>query len=618
VAREASVRISAWLDRARTLPAWVPALAAFAASFLVLRLDFGPAPLSEDTARDVAIARDCADAGICAMAGPPASFGNLTQGALWIHALEASFASGIGLRGAQTFAFALCAAAGVLVAFVPRRIFGSGAGPAAWALFLAATAWSLELPLLWNPILLPLPLAVFHVALLGLATTRGTLPAAAAGAALALATDAHVACVGMLPFLVGAVLALASRPVLASLGAVGALAATSVASSPDAIVRDAPRIASAWVPAAAVTIVAVVVGCLIRRRAQAADPRVRARAVLVAVSLYFTVGVVAASLATGHVLAPRYVAPVVPALALLIATVAVGRATRSPSWRAAAGNAAALLLLGLAALEARPPSRTGWTVLDCEPLARSLASRGWSFGDLYGHLRGPEAQRLLAALGPYLPPPDGGPHRPVEDDLLLLKVPQAAVQRLHAERLILAPLPDGMAAVGRAAPSWLDVRSIDVCAQPPGADARCTHTGLGEHDPDEGARGTLAQRAYPEIESVHATFFGEGARPVGAARWTIAVRLRASAAGPAHVIRVARSRTSWRIERVEGAHVRGALPALETTIEAVTDEARIVFAVDSTAEDAGSFGAWLPGLVETDADEEALRALSDSTERGSP
>jgi hypothetical protein len=606
------------------IPAWSIPLLVFAASFLVLFLCVDPPPLHEDTARDLLIARDCVDAGRCAMAGPTASFGGLTQGALWIHALEMSRAAGLGLGGVRAIVLGLVSAAAVLVALTPRRLFGWNAGPAAWAITLAATASTIELPVLWNPSVLPLPLALFQVALLALALTGGMGSAGAVGVALALAIDAHVVCAGLVPFALGVVVATAARPVLATLVAGALLAGTSLVSSSGAWTADLPILAAAWLPSSVLMAVALSLGVASRRRARAASPALRVRVVLVGSCGYVVAAVVLACVATGHPLAPRYLAPVVPAAAILAAGAAIGAFGRRPPSprRALAGNAAVGLAVVVAVLLARRPPRADtrprWTALDAEALAPALAARGWTFSDLYQHQRGPRQHSLLAGLAPYLPAPDGTPPLPARDDLLLVKATRRAVQASGAEPWIVADLPGNDVAVARAAPSWLDASSLEVCVQPPGSGARCVHTGLGEDDPDRGAIGTFSQRAYPELESVRQAFLSGEGRLTGALRWSVAVRLHSPMEGPAHVLTLPDPDPPWRIERVEGARDAGTLPAREVVLEGLGGEGRVVFAVDVTADAAGRFRPSLPSLVETTVDEQGLRDLSGRGPGGQP
>jgi hypothetical protein len=605
------------------VPAWAIALGALIASFLLLALCVDVPPLHEDTSRDLSIARDCVDAGRCAMAGPTSSFGGLTQGALWIHLLELSRFVGLEIGGVRTVVLGLASMATVLVAFTPPRLCGWSAGPATWALALAMTPAAIELPVLWNPSVLPLPIALFEIALLVLAATADVKVAAAMGVFLSLSIDAHLVCAGWVPFALGVVVATARRPWLATVVAAASMVGAFLVSSVGTVRADLPILAAWSFRLAALAVVALTLGLAVRRRARAAAVTSRVRVVLAASCVYFVLGVVCVCVATGQPLAPRYFAPVVPAAAMLVAGAAVGGfgRRRSGSRRASLGNVAAVALVAILGLRTvvlhRAPAHPAWAAADVDPLARSLAARGWTFGGLYGHLRGPQARLLLAALGPYLPAPDGMPRAPAQDDLLLLKASRAEVQAKDAESWVLADLPGNDAAVGRGARSWLDVGSMEICVGPSGSDVRCLRTGLDDDDPDRGATGTFSQRAYPEMEGVRRKLAPDpGSRHV-ALRWTLAVRLRPNLAPPAHVLSLADADPPWRIERVDGARYAGTLPARELVLESVSDDGRILFGVEVMADDAGRFRPWLPDLIETAADEETMRSLSPNQPRRS-
>jgi hypothetical protein len=385
-----------------------------------------------------------------------------------------------------------------------------------------------------------------------------------------------------------------------------ALVGTSIASSAGALAHDLPILAAARIPAAALVVVWLALGVAIRRRARAASPTVRARAVLVVACAYFAAAIVAGGAVTGHPVEPRYLAPIVPAAAILLGGLAVG--PLATLRRAVAGNAAVMIGVAVIVTAGRrtPPPDT-WTVLDAEALAPTLSARGLTFSDLYRHLHGPETHRLLAAMGPFLPPPAGAASRaPSGDDLLLFKAARARVQEAGAERWILRDLPDGAVAMGRAAPSWIDTGTLAVCAG-----ARCAQVDVAAADPDRGAMGTVVQRAHSGPGDVGPPALTEGPTPDAVVHWTVVVRVRPPPDGPAHVITLAdRLAPPWRIERVEGLRCPEQLPSSQVTVMSGTGEGRIVFAVDLPTERTAGFRPWLlPSLAETGEEEGALRAL---------
>lgn len=363
-----------------------------------------------DTARDLLLARDCVLAGRCG-AGPRASFGEWTQGALWSHLLELRELLGLGLAALEHAAIVAVALAAALVPLTARAL-GRRATALTWALWLPATLLTIGWPTLWNPTLWPLVLAAFHLALLHAARTRGVLAFTAAAAALALAIDVHVASAVLVPFFGAALVARAARPLstacLAALVAIAALAVDSPAAFADnreLVTRHALSIVLVLAAAAAV-------GLAARRRLVDDSPARVARALCI----YLIITLPLLSFVAGHPLHARYLAPLVTPLAVLL-----GR--RDVKWPAVLACAAYLAFW----LDDRWYNHR-FRLHETEPIAAAMYGRGLGFGDLYQHLRGPHAYDLLSTLAALEPPG----HRGAADGLDLL-VFRTSHQELPAE-----------------------------------------------------------------------------------------------------------------------------------------------------------------------------------------
>ena len=211
-------------DCAPRRTALLPAIAAAALAFALLLAAVPAPPVHPDTTRDFLMAADCL-AGLPWDCGPPTSLGVIVQGALWTRFLALSGALGLGVGAVRAAVFALHAiSAGVVLAAARRRVSPAMAAwtAAAWVVVGAFVAGA---PLLWNPSLSPLPLALFYVALLGL-VERGALAfAAAAGGLLALAMDCHVLFAALVPVLLAAAGGCARRPAPAVAAALSTLVA---------------------------------------------------------------------------------------------------------------------------------------------------------------------------------------------------------------------------------------------------------------------------------------------------------------------------------------------------------------------------------------------------------
>jgi len=604
--------IVAWLEPRPV----VRAALVFALSLGVLAWLVGPPPLHEDTARDLLIARDCVDAGLSGMAGPRASFGGITQGAIWIHVLEACRALGFGLHAARGLVLVLLAAAATFVSLVPRRMCGSDGGPAAWALYLALSVYCIELPVLWNPSMLPLPLALFYVCLLSLAAFGEARAALAAGAALALSIDAHAVCAALVPLLVVVVVAAAERPVRATALALLAAVATSWASSRGALHDDLPILEGAGLAAGVALVAAAGLGAFLRARVLARPPALRARAVLVASCAYFGLVMLALRVATGHPLAPRYFAALVPAAAV------AGGAWLTGAWakrareklrtqRANAVVVASTLLVALAVSTPHPnegaTAAPRWSAFDAETLARSLYAEGWTYAGLVRHLRGPDAERLVAGLAPYGPATRPEAPAPLSEDLVVAKVARSRLPAKVPSAWGLVDLGGGMVAVTRRASSWLDPSALEICeATAADKTPRCGRTGLGTAAGAAPAKGTFGERAYPTLAPLHEAFASDDAKARVALEWSVKIVVHATS--ETHLLTLVDRELPWRIERVDGLRRRGAVPGPEVTLDG-PGTGSITFAVNVPPAAVEGFRRWLPGYVETGADETALRAL---------
>jgi hypothetical protein len=598
--------------RRREAPPPGGAVVIFMLSFVLLALLVGAPPIHEDTARDLLLARDCVDAGRCAMAGPHASFAGLTQGALWGHLLEVCRTLGLALRGSRYVVLALHAASAALVYGIPRRMCGWPAGLAAWGLYLAMSSYTSELPILFNSGALPLPLALFYVCLSSLAIDGEVLASAGAGVALGLAVDTHVVAAVLVPFFFGVVVAVARRPLVATAAAIFAVVVPLLVSSPRAVVADATLLASAWAPSAGVLALSLVVGLSLRRRAKTARPVTRSRAVLAAACIFSTALFAGARIVTGHGLEPRYFAVLAAPAAIFVGAWLVQGFRGEPGLeiRIRRTNAvvalAGLTLLGfLMARSAR--SRRSWNAFDAEVLARDLYARGWSYPDLFRHLRGPDAGLLVAALAPYGPPPPASRENPKgPTDLLVAKVQRSLLPASVPTEWDVVDLGGSAAAVMRPLVSWIDLSALTLCQTESGAPLPCQHVDLDVLDPDEGARGTVAQRAYPTLLPTPSEPDTRAGAPLGPLRCSIEVRVHASS--PARVLTLVDTTMPWRIERALGVRYAGTLPGREVTLEGEGD-GTIVFLVDVPAGSVGRFRRWLPSFVETSQAEISLRKL---------
>jgi hypothetical protein len=599
----------------------LPAIGAAMLAFALLSAAVPAPPVHPDTTRDFLMAADCL-AGVPCDHGPPTSLGVVVQGALWTRFLALAGAIGIGVEGVRAAVFALHAVStGVVLAAARRRLPDALAAwtAAAWAVLAVMISGA---PLLWNPSIASLPLAIFYVALLGL-TERGTLVlAAAAGAILALAVECHLLFAALVPVLIAAAAGCARRPLPAVGAALAGLAAVLVIDARTAWTVNARALASsgAWMPVALVVLLAAGAGVLARRRLGAATPGARA-AIFLATAAVLPAGatVVLAPVAGGA--GPwRYLAPALPATALIVALapVSAARAIARAAGLGAAGEARAGIALGAAALAgayrvlSAGGDGPGWSMRDAQAAAAPLYARLATYPDVRARVA-TRTRSLLAAMALFEPPrPALRADLAPGDALVLFKAPKAAGVP-PGPWVATVDLGRSVALVGAVRP-FLDRTRIRACYAPlegAGDEGGCVDTGIGGDAPD-GARETADERAYPMMRAAREAFPPALLQRFAGVHERFAVRL-APAAGPAHRIELLAEQGGWTIEEVTGAAHRGALPAAHVTVEGAAAEGTLVLGRTTPAGRDEPDRYWPPPtaeIVETDA------AIADAIEAG--
>ena len=366
-----------------------------------------------DSTRDLLMARDCWERGLCVTSGPQSSAVGLHQGALWLDLLAlfrrlgaTPLAVGLGRALAQAAAIAVFA----------RHT----ARPVAAPLLLIAAVLAAPV-VIWAPTL-QLPLALAATAL-GLRWLQRPAPALTllTGALFGLTVDAHLA--GWPLLLSFCALALQAGALRQTVALFASAVAVTLTLSPQTW-QEAARLLLAqprlWVWALALPALLAMARLTVRL---GAAPQVA------------LVGLFAcALLGRAHQFELRYLVPWLGALALTASAL-----LQRPRWLLAA---AWLGALGLVAVHGGLRPTTTYTAVAA--LARDVARAGIGWPDILWRLRGPHAGPLAEATAVYLPAGRGAPGE-----------------------LVLAPAP---LAVG-SEPSWqlqpsrVAPKATEVCSQ---------------------------------------------------------------------------------------------------------------------------------------------------------
>ncbi len=557
----------------------------FAATWILVSAARVHATIHLDTARDLLIARDCVVGVTCSGAGPRASFGGWTQGALWSHVLELRELLGLGLGALEEVSHLALAAAAALVPLAARSLDRT---PSAltWAMWFPASLASIAYPTLWNPTLLPLALCCFCVAFFHAARARNSVAFAAAAAALAISIGLHVACALLVPLLFAAAVACAARPLVALTAAATIMVGVLAVSSPGAFAANWPLVAAQGPLVALVLAAGVAAGATVRRPLSARDGGARADAVAHGLCIYLVCVVPLLAVMADHALQLRYLAPLVTPAAILLSTRAGGG--RPPrAWVRAASVVVVLIGYITFAITERILNPS-FRLIEVERVADAIYGRGVSYGYLYRHLRGPEAVRLLgtlAALEPLGPPPQATDER----DLLVLRVerrdlppdvpPDWTVVELDGSHVVVVVVPYV---------PWVWLSPLEIC--------RATETPpcvtMEVSTPEQHAGMRWADRAYPSLLA--------NERPARGQKVSYRAPLRPQRGGPSRRVHLfADDCAGWRVT------VGGA----DTDVRSVIIQADDVRDIEFVVESGPKCRWWLPPLAEVNEGDAALDLL---------
>ncbi|HVH98757.1 MAG TPA: hypothetical protein VM869_08605 [Enhygromyxa sp.] len=434
-------------------------------------------PLHADTSRDLAFARDLVDGAELHLHGAWASFGRLVQGTAWIDLLALCQRLGLGIVGIDRTLTSLLAAAVAVTHFAIARLLAIaepsdptharvGALAGAGAL-LATVPATIEMPIWWQPTLLPIVVALAHVALWRLLDRGELLDGLALGILSALALDIHVVSVIWFALPLVAVPLAAKRPIVTTCASAAALLGYLWLCSPAALSSNlATAREQGWVIPGLLVVVALIgAGLSLRSRFAALSLRRRLELAVAIEAMLIAVVVVASLLPSTPPLMGRYLLPFGPGVALAIALLGRGSRRRTLSM---VGVAALLLLGSIPSLRSHSkrelPLIPQYAQRELEVIGRELANHTWT--ELVVRLQGPERARILGGLASRIDPGDPTAAAP-EAGLLLLALPLSEVAALRPElpaSTRTVELPDATVLLIET-PGRLDRAAVSACTE---------------------------------------------------------------------------------------------------------------------------------------------------------
>ena len=558
--------------------------------------------MHRDTTRDLLLARDCAGAKGCV--GATTSLAPLRQHVGWVRLLAAGQLLGMSPLAVYRVLAALsvmCLPAFFLFArrFISRP--AALAGAAVFFIFAYATA---ELPTLWNPTLLPLATVVLFWGLGEVALKGHWTSSCLTAVGLVLVIETHVANFVLVPLAFIAI-ASCSRPLgPALLAATATLLGLELALSSDAVLKNL-ELAGRMGPAAAFGLAAALaLAARWRHRIATWAPSTRAVVVFATVCAAVAGGLWLGSLVSGHPVAIRYGAAVVPGASLLVLWLAdrnlrhSGVVLRNAIWVAVgiAGGA----LTSTAAASTKQPGIRGpvYTMGELQDLDRALTARGYAdLGTRLRRVRAMEAWALYEGLAILAPSPEVGPAANMPDLRLLLVSDRTATTPPRGWRRV--ALGGERDAWLSPIEGWLQLDRASVCREG-GECLELTSQVWAAYGTNPKQHSRFAYSSFKRIEA--------WLRKAGAARryyFRVPIEVRGTDE-LRHVELLPHRLNPLRVRRVHGVAYRGQLgtPCLTLTRDGAPSG---VLEIDITETDDGGHDLNPPQALETRASEQRIR-----------
>lgn len=571
-------------------------------------------------------ARRCVELGDCPSRGGRTGALPIFHGALWIRLLAHSLQPGHDQIWVQSIILATWLLSIPTTFLLVHRYAGLRAATLAVGLYFPVILVGTDIAMFTYTNLLPLPFAVYYLALAACAESRRALFGAIGSLALALAVSAELASIVMLPFHVFFVGLLARRPLAAVVLSGLAFAVTFGLESTDAaleIVRQIPtwRFAVAAATSGGAMLLAARASRRVLDAARSASERVR---IVMTAALIYSAAVmwIVCVALMGNAPGPRYFLPAAfpflylvaermgtlgtratlamaglaaLSLCLLISPTAnlarlvlqvpvflltsayaiaelarVLRGRRAPErsvWPALTVCGCALLLAGAdLTIAARRGDEQRLTMRDGERLVPALYAAGFTYPELLASLQGPAADDLMALLTERDPAAFHLPSQQLAEpagSLLVIKVPTDSVGRTQGV-IAAVPVDDGRSAiVVRDATSFLDWTRLRRCDRRGGGDEARSEAC------EEPRRDEPLPHNWPYVRFGPAppAPAGDAAEKTAAGSVRYEVPIRTPGRGVAHVIRTGNEWPAhWRIVAVEGVPFEGSLPAKEVRL----------------------------------------------------
>lgn len=569
-----------------------------------------------DTSQDLLAIRDCRELGRCVGHGAMTSVNPLVAGLIWIDTLSLLRSLGAGFSTIGLVIVALNACATLLVYGSAYKVSRSAlASLVAAVLFHVWSTMGREHPILWAPAILPLPLAGWSAAVVGLMLDRRIRWALLGSISLSAAIDAHpVSAVLLLPWIV-VLFAVSRRPLVSSVVSLASFVALPALVSPGAVRIHGNLALSHRTEVILFVSCAIALGMVARRWCSPVWVKGHAIVVWSCVAAASVLPVLMGLQLFGAPIETRYSLPAAAPCSLLFALI-LGKVARPfLRWTSLPPNgslvAAGIFVLSHADKSLSRLSKPSlWTCANIEALAADprFAERG--FLGFFRHLRGPGATDLVPMLSALSHATQSGPS---SDLLVVRQAPSIALQPPQGWSVI--PLDAGAKAWFIERASILDNRQIQLCITTSGpAKSKCeTLDTMRVESSNNGGFGTMA---YPKIDGLSKLLRDVDADGPSGAHVTLEIPILVDEGGARRFIEICDAETRWSITNVQGIEFEGELPAQRVLLKSAgAAQGRIVMETNILPGRSYQIRGRLAPFLETEEHEGVIRYLNELTPR---
>ena len=528
-----------------------------------------PAPLHMDTVRDLLVARDCLNGVECTY-GVLTSCEGFYQGTAWVRYLALCLGLGMSIDQIQIGVLALQALSIAIVFAMAASVRSHSAGLVAAAICVLLARLSIEADALWNPSLLPLPVAAMHLALLYFMRTGRARFLLVSSMFTALIADSHATGIALIPSLILLGVLHGKRPLIGFLAACG-FVLPHMALSPDSFTHNMRIVVSGlgWPLAAVGGSLGLALVMAARSRWKRLPFSLQLGLVWLLLAVPFVGGAVFLS-GLNYKMIWRYYTPLLPAFAVGVAVIVdsvsgfLGRPKRQPYANCAIAVALLVVFIGGVA-DSRPTDGVeDWTMSESWSLGEHLFDGNeHGISDIVASIHGPKGWSLVRGVASVAPIRGEFAASPLAELTFVVRAHADQLPAVQPEELTVIEIgPETVAVLFSIEPFVRQEQRLTLCLNGFEAGNECNEVNRSTYR-DPAFRGLYRYRAFLQVPGLQ--HLSREDTESFELRYSIAARepgwrlVQTDSARPGS--QTCRDECAHVITAVDGVEYRGTLPA---------------------------------------------------------